>query len=145
MGHLLFLLYVNNISQVLPNTYTYQYADDTSIFYQHQDATEIGNVLNKEFLNMCDSFVYNKLLLHFCEDKTKCILFSRDKNFSELNMTYDNNRIEQHHLVEYLGCCLEANLNADSMAMKSLKKINTKLQFLFLRRSLCNSLIQHIF
>ena len=33
-------------------------------------------------------------------------------------------------MVEYLGCCLDANLSGKSMAMKFLRKINTKLQFL---------------
>ena len=54
-------------------------------------------------------------------------------------------------MVEYLGCCLDANLSGESMAMKSLRKIITKLQFLYrqndllnskLRRLLCNSLFQ---
>ena len=40
------------------------------------------NVLNKEFVNLCDWFVHNKLSIHFGEDKTKCILFSGDKNLS---------------------------------------------------------------
>ena len=77
---LLFLLYINDIPQALSNTHTYLYVDDTSISCQHKDATEIENVLNKEFVNVCDWFVDNKLSIHFCEDKTKCILFSRDKN-----------------------------------------------------------------
>ena len=42
--------------------------------------TFLKNVLNKEFANVCDWFVDNKLLSHFGADKTKCILFSRDKN-----------------------------------------------------------------
>ena len=33
-------------------------------------------------------------------------------------------------MVEYLGCCLDTNLSEESMVMKSLRKINTKLQFL---------------
>ena len=54
-------------------------------------------------------------------------------------------------MVEYLGCCLDANLSGESMAMKYLRKINIKLQFLYrqneflnpkLRRLLCNPLIQ---
>ena len=70
---------------------------------------------------------------------------SRDKNLPELNITYNNNRIKQNCMVEYLGCCLEANLNGESTAMKSLWKINTKLQFLnrqdeFLNPKLCRLL-----
>ena len=54
-------------------------------------------------------------------------------------------------MVEYDCCCLDANLTGKSMAMKSLRKINTNLQFLDrqneflnpkLRRLLGNSLIQ---
>ena len=60
---------------------------------------------------------------------------------------YDN-RTKQFHIVEYLGCYLDANLNGESMAMKP---FNTKLQSLYkqnatlnpkLCRLLCNSLIQ---
>ena len=62
LGPLLFLLYINDIPQALSNTHAYLYADDTSIFSQHEDVTEIENVLNKEFANVCDWFVDNKLI-----------------------------------------------------------------------------------
>ena len=54
-------------------------------------------------------------------------------------------------MIEYLGCRLGPNLSRESMAMKSLRKFNTKLQFLYRqneflnpksRRLLGNSLIQ---
>ena len=54
-------------------------------------------------------------------------------------------------MLEYFGCCLDANLSRESMAMKSLRKINTKLRFLYrqneflnpkLRRLQCNYIIQ---
>ena len=54
-------------------------------------------------------------------------------------------------MVQCLGCYLDANLSGESMAMKSLKKINTKLRFLYRQNEflnpnlcmfLCNSLIQ---
>ena len=45
-------------------------------------------------MNICDWFVYNKLSIHFCEDKTKCILFSSDKNLTDRNIAYNNNRIK---------------------------------------------------
>ena len=48
-------------------------------------------------------------------------------NLLELNVTYDNNRIKQYHMVEDLGCCFDAYLSGESMAMKSFRKINTVL------------------
>ena len=37
-------------------------------------------------------------------------------------------------MVEYLVCCLDANLSGESMAMKCLRKISTKFQFLYVLR-----------
>ena len=65
----------------------YLYADYTSIFCQHKDVREGENVFNKELANVCNSFIDNKLSIHFAEGKTKCTLFSRDKNLPELNIT----------------------------------------------------------
>ena len=78
LGPFFFLLYVNDISQALWTTHTCLCADKTSMFCQHKCVTEIENVLNKEFVNVCDCFVDNKLLLHFGEYKTNCICFSID-------------------------------------------------------------------
>ena len=106
-------------------------------FFSNMDVARLENVLNKELAHMCEWLVDNKLSSHFGEDKTKCTIFSKEKNLAELNITYDNNRIKQFHIVEYLDCYLDANLSEESMAMDLSKFLNPKL-----RRLLCNSLIQ---
>ena len=122
-----------------------------AFFFQHKEVAEIKNVL-KEFVNVCEWFVDNKLSIHFGEDKTKCILFSKEKNLRGLNITCKKNRTKQFHIVEYLGCYLDANLSGESMTMKSIEKINAKLQFLYKQNEflnpelcglLCNSLNKH--
>ena len=65
LGPLLFLLYVNDLPQSFSNTGSYLYADDTCIFYQHEDVKKIENVLNKEFSSLCQWFIDNKLSIHF--------------------------------------------------------------------------------
>ena len=59
-------------------------------------------------------FVDNKVSIHFGEDKTKSIRFSREKDLFELNLIYNNNRIKQYGMVE--------DLVGWRMAMKSLRK-----------------------
>ena len=89
--------YTKMIFHSLCQILIYLSANDTNIFCQHKDVTEIENVLIGEFANACDQFVDNKMIsYHFGEDKTKCILFSRDKNLPELNITYKNNRMKQY-------------------------------------------------
>ena len=42
--------------------------------YQHRDVEKIEKQLKKDFENVCDWFVDNKLNIHFGQDKTKSIL-----------------------------------------------------------------------
>ena len=73
------------------------------------------------------------------------------KSPPKLNVSYGDYSLKQHNIVEYLGCYLDSNLNGESVARRVLKKINTKLNFLWRksndlnyssRRLLCNALIQ---
>ena len=79
LGPLLFLIYVNDMSQAVECD-LYLYADDSCLLFQHKNVTEIKKQLTKDFSNICDWFVDNKLSIHFAEDKTKSILFSSKHN-----------------------------------------------------------------
>ena len=123
LGLLLFLIYINDSPQTLNETGSYLYADDTCNSYQDKDFEQIEGVLNKEFSSLCEWFIDNKLSIHVGDDKT----------------------------VEYLRCYLDSNLNGKSMTCRVLKRINTKLNFLWRqsnylnyssRRFLCHALIQ---
>ena len=73
------------------------------------------------------------------------------KSPPQLSISYRDYSLKQPNTVEYFGCYLDSNLNRESMARRVLKKINTKLDFLWRqsnylnyssRRLLCNALIQ---
>ena len=49
----------------------------TLVFSTNMRTLKIENVLNKEFLLLCQWFIDNKLSIHFGEDKTKSILISK--------------------------------------------------------------------
>ena len=66
--------------------------------------------LTKDFSNICDWSVNNKLSIHFREDKTESILFSSKhklKLVEELDIRYKNIKIKQYKHVNYLGCMLD--------------------------------------
>ena len=73
LGPLLFLLYVNDMKQAV-DCDLFLYADDSCLVYQSKDLNKIERNLNKNFSDVCDWFVDNKLSIHLGEDKTKCIL-----------------------------------------------------------------------
>ena len=84
----LFLLYVNDMSQAVHSN-LFLYADDSDITFQHKDVHTIDHQLNKDFANLCEWFVYNKLSIYLGEEKTKCILFRlklKLKNAGKLNI-----------------------------------------------------------
>ena len=80
---------------------------------QHRDVNKIKKQLNKDFENVSDWFVDNKLSIHFGEDKTKSILFAskrKIKSARKLNVKYKNVKIKQHSRVKYFGCVLDKTL-----------------------------------
>ena len=77
LGPLLFLIYVNMSQAVERDLYWYM---DSCLIFQHKNVTEIKKQLNKDFSNICDWFVDNKLSINFGEDKMKSILFSFKRN-----------------------------------------------------------------
>ena len=70
LGPLLFLIYVNDMNQAVECD-LYLYAVDSCLLFQHKNVTGIKKQLTKDFSNICDWFVDNKLSIHFGEDKTK--------------------------------------------------------------------------
>ena len=125
-----------------------------ALFFQGKDVIEIKKQLNRDFTNFCEWFVDNRLNIHVGEDKTKSICFAskcKRKKVSDLKINYKNIQIKQHSKVTYLGCILDETMSGESMALKVINKINSRLKFLdrknkFLtpapRRLLCNALIQ---
>ena len=110
------------------------YADDSCLVYQHKDVKEIERNLNKNFLNVCDWFVDNKLRIHFGENKTKCILFETKHRLNKVNsleIKYGEIHIKQYHTVTYLGCLLDEISSGESMDLKIINKINSRLRFLY--------------
>ena len=76
----------------------------------------------------------NNLSIHFCEVKTKPILFAskrRSKNVRQLNFRYNNINIKQDSQVTYLGCVLNKRMSCEPIAIKVINKTNGELKFIY--------------
>ena len=110
------------------------YADNTGLIFQHKGINIIEHQPNRNFSNICDWFVDNKLSIHFGEDKIESILFAplnKCKKLRKLNISYGSLKIKQYAEVTYLGCILDESLSRESMVLNIVSKINTRLKFLY--------------
>ena len=80
-------------------------------------------------------------------------MFVKKKQLKQdnLNIRYGTVHIKQYHTVTYLVCTLDENLSGEPMALQVIKKINTRLRFLYrknrflsqpLHKLLCNAIVQ---
>ena len=112
------------------NSNLFLYADDSCLIFQGKDFIEIEKQLNRDFTNICEWFVDNRLSIHFAEDKNKSILFAskrKIKKVAKLKIKNKNIQIKQHSRVKYLGCILDETVLGESMALKVINKINLRL------------------
>ena len=115
----------------------YLYADDSCLHFQHKGVTEITKQLTKDFSNICDWFVDNKPSIRFGEDKTKSILCNSKRNLKpveELDIRYK--KIKQHKHMNYLRYVLDETMPGETMALRVIEKINSRLKFLYRKNRL---------
>ena len=89
--------------------------------------------INGDLTNTCEWFVDNKLSIHFGKDTTKFTLFTstrKIKKAPKLNITDRNIHIKQHSNATYVGCILDAKNVRESIFLKLINKISTRLKFL---------------
>jgi hypothetical protein len=56
LGPLLFLLYINDLPNIIKNAKTILYADDTTIYVSGRDLGSLREILNSETLILSDWF-----------------------------------------------------------------------------------------
>ena len=82
LGPLLFLIYVNDMSQSVKCNLLL-YADNSCLIVTHNDINYIENSLNANISSLCDCLVDNKLSIHL--GKTESILFGTSIKLAKAN------------------------------------------------------------
>lgn len=112
LGPLLFLLYINDITNSTANLLFYLFADDTTVFITGDRGCQLASFMTKELMHLCTWFHANFLSLN--PNKSCYIIFTGpriiipdDPNFEILIESYPIKRVSH---VKFLGIILDEHL-----------------------------------
>jgi len=114
LGPLLFIIYMNDLSNALDGSSDILFADDTTIHKSSNDKRQLFQDMELELSNLLIWFNSNHLSINF--KKTNFILF-HPKNMKFKNNNYNNNlkfgteEIEQKTSTKFLGMYIDENLS----------------------------------
>ena len=107
MGPLLFLIYINDLNNVLDKCIVQDFADDTSLLFGNKCPSEISCVMNNELQLLTDWLRANKISLN--ESKKKLLIFRprRKLNITVPNIKLNNFILTLEKTITYLGIEIE--------------------------------------
>ena len=127
LGPLLFLIYINDISDNIKGTFLY--ADDTTLMTKHRDEATLVNEANNKLEIAKDWFAANKLTLNAKKTRTMTISPS-GKQFNQ-DIKLDNTVVQrisknsEEKYFKFLGFKLEEDLKWETHSKDVLNKLNT--------------------
>ena len=112
LGPLLFNIYINDLSLILPNLFKILFADDTAVLKSGTNLEDLVDQLNNDLIILADWIKYNKLALSI--GKTKCMLFSTKHVQQKPAVLIDNVPLGYVREIKYLGLIIDDRLGFKS-------------------------------
>jgi hypothetical protein len=112
LGPLLFLIFINDIINASVIIRFIMFADDTNLFFKHENLNTLYTIVNNELMRISKWFKLNKLSLNI--KKTNFILFRNNNKkiaISNLSIKIDDVIIEQVIKTKFLGVIINENLS----------------------------------
>ncbi len=120
---LMFLLYINDISQSIVEAFINMFVDDASLYIMGTDFKQVNDNLLNNVTNVQEWYTNNKLAVNV--PKTKVMLVTNKnapKNDQKLSITLNRHTLEQVKSMHYLGVDVHENLTWE-VHVKSLTKV----------------------
>ena len=111
LGPLLFLLFINDMSDSIMNSTVDMYADDTLIYFCHRDVKTIETCLNNDLASLSKWLDDN--LMKANVSKTNVMLLgtsAKTSRINHINVVMNNCTVEKVNSFKYLGVNIDANL-----------------------------------
>ena len=122
LGLLLFLIYINDITNTSQLLNYFLFADDTTILDSDKNLSTLSSRVNLELVKLDTWFKTNKLSLN--TDKTKYIIFgSKCKTKTDICIKIVNTAIERVNDIKFLGVDIDSELTWKSHIYRIQSKI----------------------
>ena len=109
LGPLLFLIYVNDMSNTSNLLYFLLFADDTNIFLGGKNIENIIDVLNNELVKISEWLNVNRLSLNI--SKTHYVIFSMSNQAAPKNVSIDGQNVDHVTSTKFLGVYIDSRLS----------------------------------
>ena len=130
LGHLLFLLYINDLSQSTDILDIHLFADDSNLFYAKRNLKHLENTINNELKQVSRWLSANKLSLNI--GKPNFIIFhphQKKKQFSP-QLLISNKCLKEETSIQYLGVMFDCNLKRKAHINYLTKKVERNIDLI---------------
>ena len=131
LGPLLFVLFINDLPNVLTKCRILMYADDTVMYFSAADSQVIADTLTNELLLVNKWLIDNNLFMH--EGKTECMLFGTGPKLAlstSFSIAIDGKALNRVSEYKYLGIVLDASLTWNAHVDYLIGKVRKRLAML---------------
>ena len=111
LGPLLFLLYINDITESSNIFSFFLFADDTTVFYSNKSNPETENILNTELNKISGWLAANKLSLNVGKSKLMKFSLTDNKKMQTSNILINAIPVQEKTVTKYLGTLIDNKLN----------------------------------
>ena len=109
LGHKLFILYINDIRNISTLLNFVPFADDTNLFCACADPVQLSNDVSRELNKLNTWFSINNLSLNL--SKTSFMLFTNRNRNTKIQISMNNNKINEVCTTKFLGVLIDHNLH----------------------------------
>ena len=131
LGPLLFLVYINNLTDAVKNSDVTLYADDTVLYCFSKDPVLLAKNLNEDLSSVSQWLHGNKVTLNL--DKTKSMIIGSNRklsNITSFSLSVSDNDINTVPSFKYLGVMISTNFTWVNHIEYISSKINKNLGLL---------------
>ncbi|NRB82034.1 MAG: reverse transcriptase family protein, partial [Saccharospirillaceae bacterium] len=109
LGPLLFIIFINDLSDISNNAKFILFADDANMFLSHTDRKVLYKQANDTLYRVYEYCISNRIIINI--DKCSFIEFGKHSNNEKLHLGILNNTLENVNKCKFLGVYINKDLN----------------------------------